>query len=143
MSEPSTIRVDQFLAHPPARVWTALTDSDQLARWLMPNTFRLVAGHRFTFRTEPVPAHGFDGVISCQVLDFAAPRLLRISWRGASLDTVVTWTLQAEGKGTRLFLEHSGFDPHDPTHQLTRKILDGGWRSHVMRALERCLDQSA
>lgn len=141
MSGPGTIRVDQFLAHPPARVWTALTDPDQLARWLMPNTFRLALGHRFTFRTSPDPASGFDGVISCQVLDFDAPHRLRISWRSAGLDTVVAWTLHAEGRGTRLFLEHTGFDPDDPTHQLTRRLLDGGWRSHLMRALERCLDE--
>lgn len=143
MSEPNTIRVDQFLAHPPTRVWTALTDPGQLARWLMPNTFQLAQGHHFTFRTTPDPASGFDGVISCQVLGFEAPHWLQISWRGAGMDTVVAWTLKTEGKGTRLFLEHTGFDPDDPTHQLTRKLLDGGWRSHLMRALERCLNEPA
>ena len=41
-----TIAVDQFLAHPPAKVWHALTDSDLLARWLMPNDFAPTVGHR-------------------------------------------------------------------------------------------------
>ncbi|MFU8853255.1 SRPBCC family protein [Micromonospora sp. SL1-18] len=53
MSEPTSIAVDQFLAHPPAKVWRALTDSDLLARWLMPNDFGPVPGHRFTFHTAP------------------------------------------------------------------------------------------
>jgi uncharacterized protein YndB with AHSA1/START domain len=44
-------------------VWRALTDSDLLARWLMPNDFRPVPGHRFSFRTTPRPGQGFDGVV--------------------------------------------------------------------------------
>jgi uncharacterized protein YndB with AHSA1/START domain len=141
MSDPSTITVDQFLPHEPARVWAALTEPDQLARWLMPNTFVLARGHRFTFTTTPRPDSGFDGVIQCEVLGFEPVRWLRISWRAAHLDTTVTWTLVAEGSGTRLLLEHAGFDPDDPAQQATRTLLGGGWRSHVMRSLERRLAQ--
>ena len=39
--------------HPPDRVWTALTSSEALAAWLMPNDFEARAGHQFTFRTRP------------------------------------------------------------------------------------------
>ncbi|SIM44142.1 SRPBCC family protein [Micromonospora cremea] len=137
MSERGTIRVDQFLPHPPAKVWRALTDPDLIARWLMQTDFVPVVGHRFTFRTDPRP--GFDGIVRCEVLDLDPQRLLRWSWRGGSLDTVVTWTLAAEGRGTRLFLEHSGFDPDDPLQQRTYALLDGGWRSHVWRRLTRVL----
>ena len=87
----ASIEVDQFLAQPPGRVWTALTDPVLLARWLMPNDFKPVPGHVFTFRTEPVPQHGFDGIVHCQVLDLEPPRLIRFSWRGGGLDTVVSW----------------------------------------------------
>jgi hypothetical protein len=31
----------------------------------MPNDFEPRVGHRFTFRTDPVPAHGFDGIVRC------------------------------------------------------------------------------
>ncbi|MET8689504.1 hypothetical protein ABZV77_35400 [Streptomyces sp. NPDC004732] len=48
-------------------------------------------------------------------------------------------TLEHEGRGTRLFLVHEGFDPDDPARLMARKIMDGGWRSHVMRALEQVL----
>lgn len=139
MSEPRTVRVDEFLPHSPARVWKALTDPALLAKWLMPNDFRPEVGHRFTFWTDPRPGAGFDGVISCEVLASEPERLLRYSWRGGPLDTTVTWTLVAEGRGTRLFLEHDGFDPGDPAQQLTRRILDGGWRSNVMSALRAVL----
>ncbi|WP_422735824.1 SRPBCC family protein [Micromonospora sp. WMMD729] len=138
MSERGTIRVDQFLPHPPAKVWRVLTDPDLIARWLMPTDFVPAVGHRFTFRTGPRP--GFDGIVHCEVLDLDPQRLLRWSWRGGSLDTVVTWTLAAEGRGTRLFLEHSGFDPDDPLQQRTHALLDGGWRSHVWHRLTTVLD---
>src|SRR4051794_9719924 len=86
---PERITVDQYLAHPPARVWHALTDPDQLARWLMPNDFRPVVGHRFTFRAQPRPGQEFDGTVHCEVLDLEPERLLRIAWRGGRLDTTV------------------------------------------------------
>ncbi|MCM0678059.1 SRPBCC domain-containing protein [Micromonospora phytophila] len=140
MGDVTTIRVDQFLAHPPAKVWRVLTDSDLIARWLMPNDFMPVVGHRFTFRTEPRPGQGFDGIVHCEVLDVDPPRRLRWAWRGGRLDTVVAWTLVAEGRGTRLFLEHAGFDPDDPVQQRTAALLDGGWRSRVWPRLAEALD---
>ena len=33
MTEPGVIRCDQFLSHPPARVWQALTDPELHAKW--------------------------------------------------------------------------------------------------------------
>jgi uncharacterized protein YndB with AHSA1/START domain len=140
MTDARTIHVDEFLAHPPARVWRALTDPVLLAKWLMPNDFRAVVGHRFTFLTDPRPNVGFDGLVHCEVLAVEPERLLRISWRGGTLDTTVTWTLAPEGRGTRLFLEHDGFDPDDPTQQFSRRIMDGGWRSKVMAAFRAALD---
>jgi uncharacterized protein YndB with AHSA1/START domain len=59
----ASIEVGEFLPQPPGRVWQALTDSALLARWLMPNDFKPVVGHVFTFRTEPVPLHG--STVSC------------------------------------------------------------------------------
>ena len=84
-------------------------------------------------------ATDFSGVIACEVLELRPDELLSYSWADANdpsgLDSVVTWTLRAEGTGTRLFLEHRGFDPDDPNQQLARTIMDGGWRSHVLRRL--------
>lgn len=132
-----TIHVDEFLPYPPAKIWRALVDPDLLARWLMPNDFKPVVGHRFTFHAEPIRATGFSGVVECEVLELRPGQQLTISWRDAdrsnALDSTVTWRLHPEGRGTRLFLEHSGFDPDDPVQQLSRAIMSGGWRSHILR----------
>lgn len=125
------IRIDQFIAHPPAKVWRALTDPELVARWLMPNDFKPEVGHRFTFTTTPRPNAGFDGTVHCEVLELEPEKLLRISWRGGEhADWTVTWRLEPEGRGTRLFLDHEGFDPDDEVQQFSRRIMGGGWRSH-------------
>ncbi len=139
-TEATSIEVDQYLPHRPAKVWRALTDRDRLAAWLMHSDFAPIVGHRFTFRTEP--RAGFDGVVHCQVLDLEPERLMRWSWAGGTLDSVVTWTLRPEGRGTRLFLRHEGFDPDDPLQRRAQQIMGGGWRSHIMRALEADLAAS-
>jgi uncharacterized protein YndB with AHSA1/START domain len=138
----AAIEVDQFLARPPEQVWHALTDPALLARWLMPNDFQPAVGHRFTFRTEPVPQQGFDGIVHCQVLDLEPPRLLRLSWRGGVLDTVVSWRLVPEGAGTRLLITHDGFDDTDPAQRLTMGIMGGGWRGHLIKLLTAVLGEA-
>jgi uncharacterized protein YndB with AHSA1/START domain len=139
----TAIRVDEFLPHPPAKVWRALTDADLMAKWLMPGDFRLEVGHRFTLRCDPIPAVRFGGVVFCEVLAFEPERMLRIAWvdRGTDngLDSTVTWRLVPEGRGTRLFVEHEGFDPDHPFQQLGRQIMGGqGWRA-TMRGLGEVL----
>jgi uncharacterized protein YndB with AHSA1/START domain len=142
VSDPRRIEVDAYLPHPPARVWQALTDPRLLARWLMPNDFQPVVGHRFTFRRDPIPAVRFGGIAHCQVLAIEPERLLRISWADPGpdngLDSTVTWRLVAEGRGTRLFIEHDGFDPDNPYQQIARQIMGGGWPGTI-RDLADCL----
>ncbi|AYY12094.1 SRPBCC domain-containing protein [Actinobacteria bacterium YIM 96077] len=148
--DPRTIRVDEFLSHPPAKVWQALTDSELMARWLMPNDFKLEIGHRFTFHTRPIPAVGFGGVGHSEVLDFVPEKMLQIAWRTApddasSLDSVVTFVLEPEGTGTRLFVVHDGFDPDDPYQALSRRIMSGrtkgGWKG-VGQRISTVIDES-
>jgi uncharacterized protein YndB with AHSA1/START domain len=141
MDDPRTIRLDEFLPHPTGSVWRALTEPELLAKWLMPNDFQPAVGHRFTFRTDPMPAANFDGTVHCEVLALEPGRMLRIAWRGGNgVDTTVTWTLAAEGTGTRLFLVHDGFDPDDPAAQFARRGMGAGWRSSKFRRMAECLD---
>ena len=123
------IKAEQLLKHPPARVWRALTDPAVLGRWLMPNTFRAELGHQFTLDT------GAWGLTRCEVLAIEPERLLRYSWRNPPLDTTVTWRLQPEGEGTRLLLEHDGFDLDDPGQRMAYDGMSGGWSGMVAQRL--------
>lgn len=143
----TAINVDQFFPHPPERVWKVLTTSELMARWLMPNDFVPEVGHAFTFQGRPVPASKFSGTGRSEVLAVDPPKLLRITWRDADpsnpLDTVVTWRLEPEGSGTRMFLDHTGFRPDEEIDQITRKIMSGGWRSTVLSGFTAVLDEIA
>ena len=53
---------DEVYPHPIERVWRALTDSEAMTDWLMPNDFEPKIGHKFRFHTKPAP--GFDGTVN-------------------------------------------------------------------------------
>lgn len=132
--DPTVLCLDEYLPHPPARVWQALTDPDLLAQWLMPGDFRLRVGHRYTMRGMAMPGTGFSGTVQAEVLAFEPGQMLRLGWRDADpgspsgADWTITWTLRPEGRGTRLFLTHEGFDPGSELQRRAREIMGGGWR---------------
>ena len=101
--------------HPPEMVWEYLTKSELMELWLMKNNFQPIVGADFQFRTNPIPSLDFDGIFYCRVLEIVPFKKLSYSWQSGpgngeiSLDSVVVWKLEATGKGTELFLEHSGF----------------------------------
>lgn len=105
-----SIAFELDLAHPPEKVWRALTEPELLAEWLLPVIgFRLEHGAEFTFRTQPYP--GWDGTVNCRFVEIEPHRRLRYTWTVTFLDTVVTFTLTPTASGTRLSIVQSGFKP--------------------------------
>ena len=93
------IDVAMTYPHPAERVWAALTSSEALAAWFMPNDFSPAIGHRFSFRARPARALGFDGIVRCEVLELDPPKRMVWSWAGGSIDTTVTFTLEETAEG--------------------------------------------
>lgn len=137
MKATATIETDQLLPHPPARVWRALTEPALLSRWLMPTDFQPVVGHRFTFDA------GQWGKTQCEVLEIHPNALLRISWKNPPLDTTVTWRLVPEGDGTRLYVEHAGFDLDHPMQRFAYENMGGGWAGGIASKLAAVLGEMA
>jgi len=119
----SEIQCDQYLAHSPAVVWKALTEPDLLARWWAPGDIKPVLGHRFTLDMGPW------GDQPCEVTAVDPERLLAYTFAEDSLNTTITWRLVSEGIGTRLFLEHSGFDLDSPLGRQAVEGMGNGWPS--------------
>ncbi|QNN20914.1 SRPBCC domain-containing protein [Planctomycetales bacterium ZRK34] len=128
----NTIRREIHLPHPPQQVWQAITDSDTLAEWMHPNDFEPRIGHRFTFQVPPNPAVGFEGLtVRCEVLVCEPPRRLVFSWSvaGPVENTQVSFRLEPDGDGTRIYFEHTGFDLDQPHGKQAFKGADYGWAS--------------
>ena len=116
------ISLDFEFRSPIARVWAALTDSSMLEKWIYPNDFKAVVGHKFQFRAEP--SQWWDGIIDGEVLEIEEPLRLRYTWMSGSEHTVVTWTLsEVEDGTTKVHLEHFGFEAEQSFHGATH-----GWQ---------------
>lgn len=110
-----TLTLDFQYATTIEKLWSALTDSSKLAKWVaniqsgeaMENDFKPVVGHRFQFRTTP--SEWWNGVIEGEVLLVEAPNRVSYTWSSGGETHTVTWTLQEleDGK-VNLHLEQSG-----------------------------------
>ena len=105
-AEARTLVIEREFAHPPERVWRALTQRELLAEWIMPNDFRAQVGAAFAMTAE-------WGKVEGEVLAIEPERALSYSWNGPGLRSIVHWTLQPIPAGTRLRMEQTGFRPED------------------------------
>lgn len=111
-AETLSVVVEREIAHPPEKIWRALTQSHLIAEWLMKNDFAPVVGHRFNFKGE------WGGVLDCEVVTVEPERTLVYTWNfdhaTLGLTSVVTWTLTPTAGGTRLRMEQAGFRRDQP-----------------------------
>lgn len=107
MTATRTLVIERELHHAPEKIWRALTQGALIKEWMMDNDFQPVVGHKFSFRSTPVP--NWDGIIDSEVLAVEPEQKLSYSWEAMGLKSVVVWTLAPAGTGTLLRMEHSGF----------------------------------
>ncbi|AUN29708.1 SRPBCC family protein [Niveispirillum cyanobacteriorum] len=141
MTKPRTrdIVEEAIFTHPPDRIWSALTDGELMARWMMrPTGFAAIVGQKFTFQTTAAGA--WDGTIRCEVLEVVPGERLSYAWRGGDagnvgygslLDTIVTFTLIPVAVGTRLRVVHAGFEL--PRNDTAFTSMGEGWKKVVRR----------
>jgi len=111
---PEQIERETVIAAPVERVWTLLTEAEHLGRWFGD------AGAEVELRPGGALSLTWEqyGTVHGRVVDVEAPR--RFSYRWAVLresqsepvegnSTLVEFTLEAEGDGTRLRVVESGF----------------------------------
>jgi uncharacterized protein YndB with AHSA1/START domain len=141
------------IAAPPERVFEALTQSDQLARWWTTpecplEFFEMDArgGGRWHFKTKPSATVTVNGMNEFEaigeVLEFDPPRLLAYTWianwhEDKLRRTVVRWELTPAGGGTKVKVTHSGLG-QEPA---ARKDYSGGW-SGVVELLKKFVEKN-
>ena len=115
MNDPATetrsVTIEREIAHPPEKLWRALTQPHLIEEWLMKNDFKPDIGHRFKLSGD------WGGVLDCEVLDVEPNKTLSYTWNfthddaAYNLRSVVTFTLTPTPTGTYLRMEQSGFRP--------------------------------
>ncbi|MFE4175035.1 SRPBCC family protein [Streptomyces sp. NPDC056909] len=96
----TSLRMERGLAHPPEKVWAALTDPVALARWFPSEvTLDLVPGGAMGFHFPGDPEPGLAGTVT----DAEEPRLFAFTWGADHL----SWTITPDGEGSSLTLVHT------------------------------------
>jgi uncharacterized protein YndB with AHSA1/START domain len=121
-----TLVIEREMPHPPEKLWRALTEGQLIEQWLMKSDFQPQVGHRFKFRSTPVP--NWSGIIDSEVLVVEPITRLAYSWGALGLESVVTWTLTPTEDGTHVRMEHSGFGSDQDA---AYKGATYGWRNFI------------
>ncbi|MFS0612968.1 SRPBCC family protein [Lederbergia ruris] len=122
------IRKTVVIDAPIEKVWKAISTSDGIAGWWMPNSFEPVLGKEFVLHA------GQYGDSPCKVTELDPPNRVGFDW---GKDWHLSFELkQLEDGKTEFTLVHSGWDAGKVTefgqpHTAIRGVMDGGWEKIV------------
>lgn len=123
----STLRFDREIAHPRERVWRAVTDSEELAKWFPTAVIyepRVGAPMQFDFGGE----HDLD-VWPGEVLEWSPPDVFAFAWG----EDVLRFELADAPEGTRLVFTHAF------AHQPGKEARDAAGWSACLEAFDAVL----
>jgi uncharacterized protein YndB with AHSA1/START domain len=118
------IRHTMVFQAPIQKVWEAVSTSEGLAAWFMPNDLQPMVGHEFHLNAGPF------GISPCKVIEVDPPYRLSFRW---GEDWTVTFELkELNEQQTEFTLIHSGWDEKKVTefgesHTIVRDRMDQGW----------------
>jgi uncharacterized protein YndB with AHSA1/START domain len=129
---PDSIEREVILPVPPARVWAALTQADQLGAWFGTQaSIDLRPGGEvvFTWDGSTGPRGNSRGVIEA----VEPTQRSAFRWQAAEGEAAMTrveFTLEPHAEGTRLFVVESGFASLPPESR-TRESHVEGWQREL------------
>jgi uncharacterized protein YndB with AHSA1/START domain len=136
------LRFERRFAHPQAKVWRAITETDQLRSWFVQILdydrlgFDLKPGATLTF--VPKAEHEAMGISHGTVTRFDPPNLLEYTWDSETL----RWELEPDGDGACRMVFTNIFDDRDSAAPMAE-----GWHTglDLLEALldSRAVDRSA
>lgn len=127
-----SVTIERTYAAPPDKVYAAWTDVDMLTKWWGCATDMLWNVHTWDVRIggEIHVSLDFDGEpyeVRGRFIDLDEPNRIQYEWEAGQ---VITVTIEAEGGGSRMTVEHAGL----PTDEM-QQIVTGGWTASVEQIL--------
>ena len=124
------------------RVWTALTDVDQMRQWYFDlKEFKPEIGFEFEFIVEH---EGNSYHHLCRVTDVVPEKKIAYTWRykGEPGDSLVSFELFPDGHKTGLKLTHAGIETFPKTPAYARKNFEAGWTAIIGSELKQFVESS-
>jgi uncharacterized protein YndB with AHSA1/START domain len=133
--------VERTLNAPLAKVWSALTDVDQMREWYFDlKEFKPEVGFEFEFVVEH---EGNRYHHLCRITEVIPQKKIAYTWRykDAPGDSLVTFELFADGEKTRVKVTHAGIEtfPKAPTY--ARKNFEQGWTQIIGTELKQFVER--
>lgn len=110
------VQATRSFAASPEEVWAAMTDPERIPRWFMPISGDLRLGGRFQL----------EGNAGGEIIGCEPPHTLAITWEFGGDVSWVDVELSAEGRGTRIVLEHAAL-PSDHWRDYGPGAVGVGW----------------
>ena len=136
------IIVERTFDAPVGRVWTALTDVNEMRQWYFDlKEFKPQIGFEFEFVVEH---EGNTYHHLCKVTEVILEKKIAYTWRykGEVGDSLVTFELFGEGDRTRLKLTHSGIETFPKTPAYARKNFEAGWTEIIGSEFKRFVENT-
>ena len=130
---------------PIGRVWAYITDSEKIARWLMPNDFLPTDGH--AFKMDCPPGVGSGAPVTCQIRQIAPPSdgraRLSYTWTidQPLTETLLTIDLHERDGTTTMDLVHSGWNDMNAAGRALLDRHGDGWTMLLNQALRPLVER--
>jgi uncharacterized protein YndB with AHSA1/START domain len=131
--------IERTFDAPTAKVWTALTNADEMRRWYFDlKEFKPQTGFEFQFIVEH-EGNTYDH--RCKVVEVIPQKKISYTWRYEDHegDSLVTFELFDEDNKTKLKLTHEGLDTFPNSPAFARKNFERGWTSLIGESLKEFL----
>ncbi|TXG36755.1 SRPBCC family protein [Seonamhaeicola maritimus] len=125
------INKEHVFNHTIDKVWSAITNADEISTWFLAADFKPEAGYKYTFKSKTDHCEPIFGEVK-----EANPYKLVYTWivTGTEAVTTVTWNLVPVENGTKLYLEHSGISKYEGETAIEMfESFNGGWTNCVNR----------
>lgn len=142
IKEAGTVILERTYNAPALKVWSALTDVNQLRKWFFNVTgFEPKVGYKFEFKGESDCAE-YNHL--CEVTEVVEGEKLTYSWAYENWEgqSYVTWELIPDGTGTRVVITHRGVDTFPKHKDFTAGSFTEGWTYFLEKALEKFLAEA-
>lgn len=141
--DPEPVIVEQTFHATPERVWSAITEKDEMKQWYF-NLLEFNARPGFEFRFESGPSPDKPYLHICEVKEVVPEAKISYTWRydGYPGISLVIFELFPEDDGIRLQLTHEGLETFPVSNpDMARENFVAGWNHIIGKSLKEYLEK--